>query len=215
YQLKRNTMLERIDHIAVACNDLQKGIEYIEALLGVQSSVGGVHPGFGTKNHLIKLGPRCFLEIIGPDPNRESKDLPSLFMIDQVVEPTLTRWIATSNKLKEVQSKCSDLGIDIGKISPAQRQKPDGSTIQWKLSDPYRLNFDGLMPFFIDWGQTPHPAENLDQPCTLLKLEVYHRNKLEVERIFQNLKLPIPVHFGESTKIVATIDCPKGIVQLT
>ena len=70
------------------------GVEQLEKLLGVRATPGGQHPGAGTRNALIALGPTTYLEVVGPDPDQPQPDNTRLFGVDGLTAPRLVTWAA-------------------------------------------------------------------------------------------------------------------------
>jgi hypothetical protein len=85
----KQTLLRRIDHLVYATPDLTVGIERIEALIGVRATPGGQHPGEGTRNALVALGPSSYLEIIARDPEQPEPATARKFGIDTLRAPRL------------------------------------------------------------------------------------------------------------------------------
>lgn len=197
--------LARLDHLVYATPDLAEGIARIEALLGVPAHPGGTHPEWGTRNAIVPLGDESYLEIIGPDPDRAGAALPSIFGIAELKEPRLVTWAVKGDLLVAVVERASGAGIALGEVRGGTRIRPDGTRIDWELTDPYADRAGGTLPFFIDWGGSPHPAEAGPSGAQLLELRVEHPDAAAVGAQLAALGLPLPVAQGHRAALFATV----------
>lgn len=207
-------MLSRIDHLVYATPDLQAGIDAIEKQLGVKATAGGQHPGLGTRNALIALGPTNYLEIIGPDPEQPKPSGPRRFGIDGLKAPKIVRWVVKSNELDAIFARAAKDNVTLGPVTSGSRQRPDGVLLAWRYTDPAVAVADGLIPFFIDWGTSPHPTLTAARGATLTQLRAEHPDAARVQKMLGQLGLELPVQQAASPAIIATIDSPKGRVEL-
>lgn len=159
-----------LDHILLGCNDLDRGITFVEEHTGVRAAFGGVHPGRGTQNALLSLGTRRYLEIIAPDPKQSKVEQYSV--VTKLKEPRLIGWAAHRDDLEIFAARLRQEGIEFEGPQPGSRQRPDGKLLRWKT---LRLKDDhgGLLPFFIQWSKDSiHPSVDAPKGCTLQRFEV-------------------------------------------
>ena len=208
-------LLRTIDHLVYATPDLPAGVKGVEALLGIRATPGGQHPGEGTRNALIALGPTSYLEIIGPDPDQPKPDHPRRFGIDDLQAPRLVAWAAKGTNLTQIVADAHRRGVPIGDVLPGSRRTPTGVLLSWHVTDQRAVAANnGLVPFFIDWGNTPHPATSAAAGATLLSLRGEHPNAENVQRMLTELGLELPVVKRERPSLVATILGARGRVEL-
>ena len=207
-------LLSQIDHLVYACANLEAGIAEIEQLTGAKVQPGGVHQGRGSHNALLSLGANCYLEIIAPDPSQSNVARPLWMGLDQLKESRLTRWCVKSSELNLLQQKTNALSLDIGTIQKGQRSLPNGDQLNWQLSDPKACAYDGLIPFFIDWQNSPHPASQLPAACELIAVEAQHPEGDLVASILQKIDLNLNIKSGTEVKLTAHIQTPKGLLIL-
>ena len=70
------------------------------------------------------------------------------------------------------------------------------------------------MPFFIDWGSSPHPALTAAKGATLTQLRAEHPDAPRVQKMLDALGLDLKVSPASAPAIIATIDSPRGRVEL-
>jgi catechol 2,3-dioxygenase-like lactoylglutathione lyase family enzyme len=206
-----------LDHLLLGCSDLDRGITFVEARTGVRPAMGGVHPGRGTRNALLSLGPLYYLEVIAPDPAQTGTpttraELPA--MLKQLTSPTLVDWAVHSSDIAGVAERLHKNGIAFRGPTPGSRARPDGKMLRWQT-----LNLDndrdGLLPFFIQWGtDTVHPSVDAPAGCKLESFAVVNPDGATLALEFQKLGIDVDVVNGTPAHLRATILGPKGRLVL-
>lgn len=209
-----DTLLGQVDHLVYAVPDLRAGVATVEDLFSVSATEGGRHPAFGTANALIGLGDGTYLEIVGPDPERQDIEPPSIFLIDRLDGPRLVTWAAKTTHLYE-RSQRSAIPLLLGATNNGTRTRRDGTTVTWQLTDPYMDRLGGVVPFLIDWDTGVHPTESLDQPCRLTSLDLFHPEPSVARRSLDQLGIQADVGPSPEPSLVATIETPAGVVTLS
>jgi hypothetical protein len=207
-------VLSRVDHLVYATGDLKTGIDRLEQLLGVRALPGGPHPGGGTRNALIALGPTTYLEIVGRDPEQPEHKSPRSVGIDHITETKLVALVAYGTALEQLVLQATRAGVKLGEVIPGNRQRPDGVLLAWRYTNPETIEGDRLVPYFIDWGTSPHPARTAARGASLVGLRAEHPNPARIARMLGQLGLALPVRKGPKPSVIATLDGLKGRVEL-
>lgn len=210
----KSSILQWVDHLVFAAPDLDRGIERIRELCGVEAVPGGHHPVYGTRNALVGLGPSCYLEIIGPDSKVLDTEEVKVFGIHELEEPRLVTWAARATELEQLVEDARREMIDLGDVTLGSRKRPDGEELTWKFTDPLAARSGGVLPFFIDWGERGNPAAAIPGDCELLEVSLHHPHPDSVRQRLRALGLDHPVEAAEEPKVAATIRTPKGKVDL-
>ena len=206
--------LRRLDHLVYAVPDLDGGVADLERRLGVRAAPGGPHPGRGTRNALIGLGPDSYLEIIAPDPAQPEPAGGRWFGVDPRAAARLAGWAAKGSDLPRVVASAAQRGVPLGEVMPGARTRPDGVELRWTLTNPDAKAVFGLAPFFIDWGTSPHPAATAPRGPVLVSLRAEHPRPDLAREPLLALGLDLPVAPGPRPALVATLRTVSGDVEL-
>jgi hypothetical protein len=147
-----------MDHIVYAVPRLTQAVAWFAGVTAVQPVRGGSHHGRGTANFLVGLGAGAFLEIIGPDPNQPQPAGGWWFGIGRLTAPRIVTWAIRTVDIDGSVAAAKAQGYDPGQPSSMSRRTDAGDVLQWRLTPPQIELNDGLVPFLIDWGSTPHPT---------------------------------------------------------
>ena len=206
--------LPTLDHLVYATPDLATGVDRISAVLGVVAVPGGQHRGRGTRNALVRIGPRSYLEIVGPDPDQAPPARPRWFGIDELTEPRLVGWAAASTDVAGAEARARHEGLLLGDVGVGRRTRADGVELEWHFTDPAVVVAGGLVPFLIDWGTSPHPALAAPPGATILDLRGEHPDPPLVERYLRVIGVDMQVSPAAVPALVARFRTQSGEVEL-
>ncbi len=202
-----------IDHLVYGARDLYKAVAELSERLGVHARPGGRHPGIGTHNALISLGPGTYLEVIAPDSSQPPPArLP--FGLDVLTEDRLITWAARVAGIEGRAARARASCYDPGPVLAMSRKTPDGGQLRWRLTWRAEPAGDGLVPFLIDWGDTPQPSLGAPEGCTLIDLRGQHPRPDTVLALLRALEVDMEVGAGPRPALIATIQTPLGVVEL-
>jgi len=203
-----------IDHIIVAISDLQDGIRQVEEMTGVRPVYGGRHPGAGTQNALIALGPRSYLEILAPQTDVVLSE--TLAWLLDLHDLTPMGFAVSTTDMEGTVASLQGGGYATSVPTPGSRSRPDGVTLMWTSMDITDPAIVGA-PFFIQWdASSPHPATTSPSGCVLQSLTIVSPEHAPLGRLFNLLGLTVAVAGGTDSEAAyeAAIECPNGTVLL-
>jgi glyoxalase-like protein len=206
-------IIEAADHLLFACADLDTGMAWVLEHAGVKPAIGGVHPGLGTRNALVSLGRRQYLEVIGIDPTQQARS-ETARKIEKMTTPQLLTWAAGTKNIEDVAKTAR--AADIPTVGPfaGSRTRPDGRTLNWK-SLSVRNELGGVIPFFIEWGaESVHPSTDSPPGCSLFSFDLEHPEPERVRELLAKLGLAANATRGAAAKLRVILETPKGKLQL-
>ena len=201
-----------LDHLVYATPDLEATCRDLETRLGVRASAGGQHPGRGTHNALISIGPKAYLEIIAPDP-LQPETRPVWFGIDQLTAPKLITWAVRVDGLEAFIKEVLP-NVKVGVVRSGSRKTPEGTTLSWQLTEPQLVQGVGLVPFLIEWHSDEHPAHSAITGPPLVQLRIEHPEPELIRKPLNSLRLEAVIEQGPSPALVAIFERANGLIEL-
>ncbi len=202
----------QIDHIILAVADLEAGMDEFEELTGVRPVFGGEHPGRGTRNALVSLGPGTYLEVLALQEGIEEVEDAS--GLAELTTLTPWGWAASTTDLEGTLALVGGNGFVPSGTASGSRATPDGGLLRWEtasIQDPVLAG----SPFFIEWSaESPHPAATSPGGCELEALKVMTPDHEGLGTFIGVLRLPVEVTTsdGSTEGYEFTLRCPAGIL---
>jgi hypothetical protein len=206
-----NVIPAMLDHLVLATPDLTATVADFTRRTGVAPAMGGVHVGLGTRNHLVSLGGGSYLEIIGPDPEQSAPGSPRPFGVDGITLARTVTWAISPPDLDAAIVAARARGYDPGPAQPMSRRRPDGTLLEWRLTDGENAHPSGLVPFLIDWGASVHPSASGLPVTPLLRLTATAPDPDEIRPLLSALGTELTLEEGP-VAMSFTVDTPRGPV---
>ena len=187
-----------------AVPDLENSMAEIASITGIVPLDGGVHPGNGTRNALLGLSNSSYLEIIGPDKKQNLENTLGELLVSKNTSG-IRAWAVAVSDLASVADVAQDLGFRVRDRKEMSRKTPEGSLLEWELL----FLEDAVLPFFIDWKGSEHPARKAPSGCGLLELSISAQEPKVYQELLNKFQLEVSVSEGEPA-VSAIIRSPKG-----
>jgi hypothetical protein len=200
-----------VDHLILGARDLDEGLRRFEERTGVRPILGGEHPGRGTRNALVSLGPGLYIEILAPQADAPDTGMAS--ELRKLTDLSPFGWAVFVPDVEAARGRLGGAGFGLSEIKPGSRARPDGSLLEWKTFEIEKPAIAGV-PFFIHWGEgATHPSQGSPGGCRLEHLRVVTPDVSELRRALATLPLEVAAGAGPRPALEITLHCPKGKVQ--
>jgi hypothetical protein len=205
--------VEAVDHLLLGVPDLEAGMKWFEEKTGIRPAAGGSHPGRGTRNALVSLGGRHYLEIIAPDPAQAGVVNDLVSALKKLTAPRLVTWAAASRDLGATIAQLDAAKVVHSPATPGSRKRPDGRELAWRTV-AIQSELGEVIPFFIDWGTTVHPSAEAPGGARLIALTFRHPKPEALTTELARLGITAVVRESSQTGLTARLDTPRGPVTL-
>ena len=179
-----------LDHIILLIADLEGFKSQFEAETGVVLTVGGAHPGLGTANLLASFGEGVYMEFIAPNPELDEPQGFGARLVSHR-EPHIAGFAARTEDMAATVAAAEAAGLTTVGPAAGSRETPDGVLLSWTGLYLMGHDYGDQVPFYIDWGKTPHPSDTSAQGLKLLSLQAVHPEPERLAAIYRGLDIPV------------------------
>jgi hypothetical protein len=214
-------LVMRLDHLSFAAgpDGLVNTARRIGSLLGQEFTDGGVHPRFGTRNMVLPLADRVFLEVVEvlDHPASDKAPFGQAVRSRSALGGGWLGWVVAVEDLGPVEERLGREAV-LG-----NRHRPDGVELRWRQIGVNGLIADPQLPFFVHWDCPPelHPSYGGGAGYALACLEIAgdpHRVSEwlgePVEAPLEDVKVDWVAPNGTPGVLAAQIQTPHGLVRI-
>ena len=148
----------RLDHVSYAADSahLADTVQRIGAALGTGFVDGGMHPRFGTRNFVLPLADRTYIEVVAAleHPATDRTPFGQAVKMRAALGGGWMGWVVAVDDIAPVEQRLSRPAVD------GNRHRPDGFDLRWKQIGVNDTMNDPQLPFFVQWlvDAAEHPS---------------------------------------------------------
>ncbi|MBT29193.1 MAG: hypothetical protein CMO01_05985 [Thalassobius sp.] len=199
----------KIDHIILAINALDLGIEKFEELTGLHAEYGGDHSNSFTHNAIVSLNKHTYIEILAPKKGLDS--IPDFFKDFHELKPI--GFAISISEIELLEKSLKNLGFSTQGVEDWSRKKTNGDKLKWKLLQVEKPDIN-VNPFFIKWSEeTGHPTSEINVYTKLEELELITPFNIEINQILASINSKVDlleIKDGNIAQVILSIQSPKG-----
>jgi hypothetical protein len=186
----------QIDHVVYGVQDLEAAATRMKAEFGLGSVPGGRHPGWGTGNRIVPLGPNYIELLAAVDRGEVERSELGQSLLAAVADGD--RFLGWCVSTEDVEAVAARLGLP---VAVGTRERPDGTVLRWRSAGLDRALAEPSLPFFITWDipEDLHPgqaeADHVARPRGIEWLEI-GGDALRLNEWLQGFELPVRVVGG-------------------
>lgn len=210
-----------LDHLSYAAGPegLAACVQRIGARLGAGFTDGGLHPSFGTRNFVLPLSDRCYLEVVEALDHPAAERAPFGRAVT-ARSRTGGGWLAWAIRVPDIGTFERRLGRP---AANGHRRRPDGFDLRWRQIGINDVTEDPQLPFFVQWdSDDEHHPSAAGSAITLKRLEIAGDEDTVDAYLGTSARQPLDglevewlSHYDGDTGVVAAIfDTPRGEVRI-
>jgi Glyoxalase-like domain len=196
-----------LDHVIIAASTRPSETPRLVAEYGLELSVGGEHPGWGTCNWLVALGD-AYLELVAVVDERVAR---ASSFGSRALESAGGGLIGWAVRPDDLDATAGRLGLDVGEGS---RTRPSGERVEWRMAGLDEAMKRPWLPFFIAWrDHAAFPGATRSPSARIVRLEL-ECDARELSDWLGPHSIPVDVRAGDAGLTAVVLDGPQGTIAL-
>jgi len=162
----------RLDHVSYATSpgEFVDTVQRFGSSLGAPLLDGGRHPRFGTRNFVLPLNSRTYVEVVTTLDHPATDASP----FGRAVKARADQgggwlgWVIAVDDIAGVEARLGRESVE------GHRVRPDGFDLRWRQLGVNGLLADAQLPFFVQWTSDPaeHPSAQARAQLSIAAIEM-------------------------------------------